>query len=350
MSILTEVIGPVSNKLFVDNREVDLTNKKAFIDTKSVTTWTNAGFTYSNYRRASNTEIWNDKLYFLGYNYNYRLYSWDGTSISYIEIPENYLKQSYLYYSLIVYKDKLHIIGRPHKSDYNARYNYHISWDGTNWKVHPNPPCMHYGGSAIVYKDSIHIMCGGLANGYTDHYSFYISESDDVGSWTKEISLPYPVAGPNCVFLDRFGMLNVIGTSFTYKNNTWYAHNECFYLYNDKQFSSISISTGNNYVYGIVRNYKAGEDYIECVMGPLNTSSQSEVPDVYLLKLGYPSSRVLRYENIPVTGDLLSPIPIYSADLSYFKDGNLYALGDGGFYEVNTKKLRRLYSLHVGEV
>lgn len=117
--------------------------------------------------------------------------------------------------NVIVYKDKLHLLGGTG----DARHTKHYAWDGSDWNEVSTLPYEFGNGGAEVFGGFLHIMGSSNSDSKKKHYKFNGS------SWAEESTITYDFSSGSSVMYDGIHLLGGSGGStyhYMYKGQFWH--------------------------------------------------------------------------------------------------------------------------------
>ena len=200
-------------------------NQDSYIAKETKPTWTSRSY-LQELVYGSSLVIYDNKIHILGssingyYNKHYSL------------AGSQWTEESTLSYDLydgtaVVYNNKIHILGGGYSDELK-----HYSWDGTQWAEESTlPNDCYYCYTAVVYKDKIH-----LFSGFTKHYSW------DGVQWKKESEVPYIFGGTTGSAVVCNNKIHLIGGFIdTYYRPTDFINTKNHYSWNGSQWTEESI-------------------------------------------------------------------------------------------------------------
>ena len=197
MSNYFKVLGKPINPLYINDREMDIRNKKVEISQVSSTTWENAQNGELHAFGGSST-IYNDKIHIFGINDNNiaNHYSFDGTTLSIVD--SNIFPHNLTGCSVITFRDKIHIFGGSTTQNKKTR-NTHFTWDEENgYTLIGTVPYYVNNATAIIVNDEIHLLGGDHSSSSKKAHYIYDGES-----WRKGIALKQALVGKHRAYITR---------------------------------------------------------------------------------------------------------------------------------------------------
>lgn len=243
MSTFYEVITDPTNKVYIDNVELDILNRDVNIDRAYFAGWQETNIASSKPSIYDSGVIFEGKIHFIGSskaNTSVGMHcTFDGTNW---ESNVSTLPYNPAYCKVLVYNDELHIFGGHPKSgdgtkkDYKSqKYHYRLDKDSNTWKKVSTLPYYFYSGSAIIYNGNIRLMGGGRTSATRKSDYYYNAKKK---TWKKGIELNMLLRG----FYKAFVVTNSQGVDTMYfcgeksfKNTDTMNYSKLYYYSRDKK-------------------------------------------------------------------------------------------------------------------
>ena len=203
MSNFYKVLGKPINPLYINGSEMDIRGKKAVISQVSDSSWE------SQYDAPSHHEVnalygssvvYKGKIHIFGLDNietSGNHYTWDGENLELVDSGR--FPHSMIGCSVVVYNDKIHILGGSTESNKKTR-NLHYTWDEDNGYVELQAKITYSvnNSTALVVNNEIHVLGGDHSSSTKKSHSIF-----NGSSWRKGIALPQQMVGKHMAYVTQ---------------------------------------------------------------------------------------------------------------------------------------------------
>ena len=196
MGSFFEVLADPTNKVYIDDVELNPGDKAIHIDRAYFVGWKDTNITSLKPSIHDSGVIFNNELHFIGSsksNPSVGMHcKFDGTNWT---SNVSTLPYNPAYCKAIVFNDEIHIFGgHPNsltkdKNYSSQKYHYKLNKDTNVWEKVSTLPYYFFGGSAVIYNGKIHLMGGGrTSTTRKKHYYLIVSKGKYIWKSTTALS------------------------------------------------------------------------------------------------------------------------------------------------------------------